>query len=445
MNRTKLRRREVIAKIPVAVACLLIRADAPPNPRIPLVERNIWIGAYAPPAPWVSMAGVTELEKSIGRRLDIVHIYTAWGERWGAYNSETIRQLNSATSDGRHALVTWEPWTLGQGVDQDNFALARISAGIFDAYIRTWAKGLRSFPGVVYLRPMHEMNGDWYPWCIGVNGNSPQDYIQAWRHMWGIFEEEQVTNVRWIWCPYVVDSSASNMLELAYPGDQCVDLLGLDVYNWGTSAHHDDDANDSDRWKTVNECLEPAYQRISGLAPQPIWLAEVGCAEDGGDKAQWLEDLLDSPDYDRISALVFFDADKERDWRVNSSPASRIAVANSLAETQPAAESEIAPVSPVGLRAERESAKIEVSWPAVGGVSAPIFAVTVFAGHKVLRTSVVGSSTNFHFSNPDENISYSFAVQAVSRFGASAMSERSTPIQLQRLSSQSCRSVGNDH
>ena len=428
MDRTKLSRREAITKISVSAACLLIRADAP-KPRIPLVERNIWIGAYAPPAPWVSMAAVTELEKSIGRRLDIVHIYTAWGETWSAFNSDTVRQLDSAASGGRRALVTWEPWTLGQGVDQDDFALARIAAGSFDAYIRTWAKGLRSFPGVVYLRPMHEMNGDWYPWCIGVNGNSPQDYIRAWRHMWGIFEEEQVTNVRWIWCPYAVDSSASNMLELAYPGDQYVDLLGLDVYNWGTGVRHGGDADGPDRWETVNECLGPAYRRISRFAPQPIWLAEVGCAEDGGDKVQWLKDLLYSPDYDRISALVFFDAAKERDWRVDSSPASRTAVADCLAGTRPAAESEIAPVSPVGLRAEREPTKIEVLWSAVGGGPVLIFAVTAFAGDKVLGTSIVKSSTHYNFSNPHENGLYSFAVQAVSRFGASAMSKRSTPIQ----------------
>jgi hypothetical protein len=429
IGRAKFSRRENIAMLSAALGCLLLPSNAGRNSYIRLVERGIWIGAYAPPAPWGSMAAVRELENSIGRHLDVVHIYTAWGETWGAYNSENIRQLYLAAGDGRRALVTWEPWILGRGVDQGDFALDRIAAGSFDTYIRTWARGLRSFPSVIYLRPMHEMNGDWYPWGIGVNGNSPQDYIRAWRHIWGMFEREQVTNVRWIWCPYAVDSSASEMLELAYPGDEYVDLLGLDVYNWGTSARHNDGAQDLGRWEGVDECLGAAYRRISRFAPQPIWLAEVGCAEDGGDKAQWLKSLLDSPDYDRISALVFFDVDKERDWRVDSSAASRATVADSLAGTRPAAEAEIAPATPFGVRAASGSTMIEVSWSAAGDVSALVFAVTVFIGDKVLRTSLVGRSAHYTFPNPDSGVSYSFAVQAVSRFGASAMSELSTPVQ----------------
>jgi hypothetical protein len=73
---------------------------------VPLVKRGIWIGAYSPPSPWESMARVYNLERSIGRRLDVVHLYKAWGESWGQYNTETIRELLSATADGRRTLIT---------------------------------------------------------------------------------------------------------------------------------------------------------------------------------------------------------------------------------------------------------------------------------------------------------------------------------------------------
>jgi hypothetical protein len=370
-----------------------------------------------------------ELEKAIGRRLDIVHVYTAWGETWGRYNNETIKQLYSATSSGRRALITWEPWVLGQGVDQDDFSLGRIAIGDYDVYIRMWARGLRGFPGVVFLRPMHEMNGDWYPWCVGVNGNSAQDYVRAWQRMWTIFAQERAFNVRWVWCPYSVDSRSSNGFELTYPGGQYVDILGLDVYNWGTQAPRDHNDGEPDKWEAVNRCLGPAYSRISSLGPQPMWLPEIGCAERGGDKAQWLGDLLDSPDYDRISALIFFDTNKERDWRVNSSPASRVAVSRSLAGTSPASEAEIAPAPPFEVQAERGSKMIKVSWSAAEDVSALVFVVSVFAGSEVLRTFIAGpSSRHYVFTDMTEHISYSFAVQAASRFGASAMSQKATLI-----------------
>jgi beta-mannanase len=427
MSRTGLSRREVIALFSASLPCLLTRSDADSNSLVPLTERDVWIGAYAPPAPWLSMTPVTKLENSIGRRLDIVHIYTAWGEEWGAYSSEIVRQLSSAVSDGRRALITWEPWTLGQGVNQDEFSLRRIARGSFDSYIRTWAKGLGGFPGTVYLRPMHEMNGDWYPWCVGVNGNRPQDYTRAWRRMWSIFQQEHVTNVRWIWCPYAVDD-ASKVLEQTYPGDRYVNLLGLDVYNWGTSVHYSQDASGSNRWRPVEECLEAAYRRISGFAPQPVWLPEVGCAEDGGDKAQWLKDLLGSPGYDRISAVVFFDVDKERDWRVDSSLASVNAVAASLAGTRPANESEISPPTPFGVRAERWLKAIKVSWSVTGNVSTLIYAITIFADGEALKTLNIGSSGRYTFRRPIKYRSYSFAAQSISQFGASAMSEQSAPI-----------------
>jgi beta-mannanase len=420
--------RKVIPTFAASSACLFI-LQGTGTKSIPLAERNIWIGAYAPPAPWISMVAVTNLERSIGRRLDIVHIYTAWGEEWGAYNGETVRQLHSATSNGRRALITWEPWVLGQGADQDKFALRRIAAGSFDDYIRRWARGLRDFPSITYLRPMHEMNGDWYSWCIGVNGNSVGDYIRAWRRMWVIFAQEQVSNVRWIWCPYAADSSASNMFELAYPGDRYVDLLGLDVYNWGTGARSDCKVGESNMWRTVTECLAPSYRRISSLASQPIWLPEIGCAEQGGDKSQWFRDLLDSPDYGRISALVFFDADKERDWRVTASTSSRTAVARSLEGTTPAAEAAIAPTPPFEVQATRGSNMIEISWSTIeDGSGLDFFAICVFLRNDVVGTVLVGpQSRNYFFLTPDQRIQYSFAVRTVNRFGASAMSPRTTP------------------
>ena len=47
----------------------------------------------------------------------------------------------------------------------------------------------RNQAGARYLRPMHEMNGNWYPWAEGVNGNVAGDYVNAWRHVRAIFRD----------------------------------------------------------------------------------------------------------------------------------------------------------------------------------------------------------------------------------------------------------------
>lgn len=120
----------------------------------------LWFGAYAPPAPMSGMSAVTELEGRIGRKLDVVHFYQAWGGRWKAFDQ---RSLSVAGGD-RAVMLSWEPWVPGGPADQADFSLESILSPRHVGYITTWAGQLRSYGQTVYLRPMHEMNGNWYPW-----------------------------------------------------------------------------------------------------------------------------------------------------------------------------------------------------------------------------------------------------------------------------------------
>jgi hypothetical protein len=53
-------------------------------------------------------------------------------------------------------------------------------------------------------------------------------------------------------------------------------------------------------------------------------LAEVGCAEEGGDKAKWIERAFRilADKFPKIKVLVWFNIKKECDWRIESSPRS---------------------------------------------------------------------------------------------------------------------------
>ena len=74
--------------------------------------------------------------------------------------------------------------------------LTIISRGDFDSDIRRLARELRDFGYPVLFRPMREMNDDWTTWSGNANGNTPADFIRAWRHMYEIFLEEGVSNGR---------------------------------------------------------------------------------------------------------------------------------------------------------------------------------------------------------------------------------------------------------
>jgi len=59
-------------------------------------------------------------------------------------------------------LVTLEFWN---GVNQPAYSLKKISGGSLDTYLRTFARSAKAFGRTIWLRPFHEMNGTWYPWC----------------------------------------------------------------------------------------------------------------------------------------------------------------------------------------------------------------------------------------------------------------------------------------
>ncbi|MEA5454744.1 glycosyl hydrolase [Sinomonas sp. JGH33] len=240
--------------------------------------------------------------------------------------SAPIADLNAVSARGATSLVTWEPWLWsGNGVNQPAYALARIAAGDFDTYIRQWGTALASWGKPVMLRFAHEMNGNWYPWAESVNGNQLGDYVAAWRHVHDVVASTGASNVSWVWSPNV-PYWGSTPLSGLYPGAGYVDVVALDGYNWGSSQSWSS-------WTVPSALFGDGLSQLRGLAPgKPIMIAETASAEAGGSKADWNTALVSylaaQPD---ITAFVWFDYNKEVDWRIDSSGASATAPAAALA------------------------------------------------------------------------------------------------------------------
>ncbi|RII90166.1 beta-mannanase [Clavibacter michiganensis] len=236
-----------------------------------------------------------------------------------------ITALDSVAARGAETLLTWEPWEAGAGADQPAYTNASIAAGDHDAYIREWGAALAKWGGPVYLRYAHEMNGDWYPWAEGVDGNGAGSYAAAWRHVHDVVAAQGAANVRWVWTPNVPYTGSTALVGL-YPGDAYVDVVGLDGYNWGTGIT-------GHSWVQPADLFGPGLERLRGIAPgKPIIVAETASSEVGGSKARWDQDLVAylqaQPD---VQAFVWFDMDKEADWRIGSSASSATALRDALA------------------------------------------------------------------------------------------------------------------
>jgi hypothetical protein len=66
---------------------------------------------------------------------------------------------------------------------------------------------------------------------------------------------------------------------------------------------------------------------VTALSAKPLFLAEVGSVEQGGNKAAWITDMFSSlaTRYPRITGVCWFnvnDTTANTDWRIDSSPAS---------------------------------------------------------------------------------------------------------------------------
>lgn len=235
-----------------------------------------------------------------------------------------VAGLEAVTRRGAVPLVTWEPWVAGAGTVQPAYALDRITAGDHDPYLRRWAEGLKAFGRPVLLRFAHEMNGSWYPWAEGVNGNGAGDYVAAWRHVHGVLAAVGVPEVSWVWSPNVPYPGSVPLAGL-YPGADVVDEVALDGYNWGTSAAWSS-------WTSPEALFGPGLAQLRQLAPGlPVLVAETASAEVGGSKPDWVRALVAylaaQPD---VTAVVWFDHLKEADWRIASTPESAAALREAL-------------------------------------------------------------------------------------------------------------------
>ncbi|YCQ19632.1 beta-mannanase [Arthrobacter sp. Z1-9] len=312
----------VSAKTSSVQASTVFTVAAPtpaPTPVPPAVSTaNLRFGVATTGGPLAS-AELDEVSRLAGESPSSVLFYKDF------LQAPPISEMNAVRARGAVPLVTWEPWAWGGGVDQPAYSLDRIAAGDFDARITEWGQALAAWGYPVQLRFAHEMNGDWYPWAEGVNGNEAGDYVQAWRHVHDVMAATGASNVSWVWSPNVPYWGSTDLAGL-FPGAGYVDVVGLDGYNWGTSATWSG-------WISPQDLFAPGIAELRSLAPGlPILIAETASSEAGGSKAAWNTDLVSylaaQPD---VMGFVWFHMQKEADWRINSSDASAAAFQSALA------------------------------------------------------------------------------------------------------------------
>jgi hypothetical protein len=224
---------------------------------------------------------------------------------------------------GAIPLFSWGSNAIPIASTAKRFTLARLAAGNFDPYIRAWARSAARWGHPFFLRFDWEMNGHWFPWGWGSNGNKPRDFVRAWRHVHAIFQQEGARNTTWVWCPNVDPGRVFGPLQILYPGAKYVDWTCLDVYNR------------NEPWTSFDRLFGSTYRTIRSLAPaKPMLIGEIATTEHGGSKAAWTTGFLHqlSQRYPLVRGFAWFEKLASGfDWPVETSASSRRAFSREIA------------------------------------------------------------------------------------------------------------------
>ena len=251
----------------------------------------------------------------IGKKLAVVLTYVHWQDPF------PISEADADYANGSVPMITWEPW-----ISDPAGTLEAIAAGNYDAYVKSFFQAAKAWGKPLFLRFAHEMNGNWYPWDGEHNGGAegPERYKRAWIYIYNVRETVGADNVYLVWSPNNKNLPAESWNEPAnyYPGDQYVDWVGMDGYNWGYG-----------QWESFDTVFGAVYAKLTALTAKPLMIGEFACAEQpGAGKAAWIGDAFAKilASYPRIKIFCWFNINKERDWRLDSSASAEAAAKDVL-------------------------------------------------------------------------------------------------------------------
>ncbi len=279
-------------------------------------------------APW-DMNALSAFQSMARKPLSLVSFSAPFAECDGSdctFINFPLTPIENARNYGAIPLFSWSSSSTPETGPQRPWKLSNIINGSLDPYIRQFAEAAKAWGHPFFLRFDWEMNGFWFPWSEGVNGNKKGEFVPAWRHIHDIFQSVGATNATWVWCPNVDFTRKLIPLNKIYPGNKYVDWTCLDGFNWGKRS-------DSAGWQSFNQVFHETYVRVRKIAPhKPMLIGEIASNEIGGSKPAWIKNMLrEVPRYRGIRGLVWFNVkDRNTHWPLESSKAATNAFAKGI-------------------------------------------------------------------------------------------------------------------
>lgn len=256
--------------------------------------------SYAASTAHSPAKGIASLEAALGRTLGVDRSYSQWDD------VQPSAAVGRDIAAGRLPLLSIRP-QLRSGT---KLSWSSVADGSRDDTIRAQAKGLRSVAHPVLLAFHHEAD-------LQSGYGAAADFRAAFRHYVAVFRASGATKVAF--AVVLAGATYGSAIDSWYPGDDVVDWLGADSYNFAACSPG------RPAWRSFDKATS-AFHRWGAARHKPMLLAEWGSAEDvnqPGRKAEWINDAARIMSaWPELKVASYFDQAGSCNWRLDSSASS---------------------------------------------------------------------------------------------------------------------------
>ena len=305
----------------LVVAALLVSVIGVGSPAQARINGGVLFGASVGPT---RQRGLAETEALLGRQLDLVRVFESWD------NHSPKAYWTDVLEDGRTMLISVRSKRRnGSLVNWRQIANAQPGSQLHNEMV-AWAKSMREANpnGDIWFTFQHEPEI-----TENLNNGNNADFKAAWRKFVSIMRANNA-NVKFAWImsswAYEVNSSDRRSAGKWYPGDDVVDYIGADPYNWSNCRENDAIVNRSFAQ------IANAFQAFGRAHPSKgLILGEWASTDfrNSGTKADWIGDIrhtLKQPEWSQVAAIAYYNAHDPKfprcTWEIDSSPAALSAI-----------------------------------------------------------------------------------------------------------------------
>ena len=282
-------------------------------------ERFHWGASATARLDQAAIDRVVELDTLLNQPLRTVRLYSLWEDPFPApdhlwlkdHQRLIVLSIKPQRDDG--SIIPWA-----------DLADAAVGSTV-QTEMTAWAHKIAAFKAPIMIIFHHEPETK-----KNLQYGTAEDFKRAWIRFVSAVRDAGADNAQFLWT--MTDTAfATQALDRRaatrwYPGDEVVDAIGADVYNWF------DCRAEAVSWQSFADLAEPLRRFGLEHPTQRLWLPEFGTVEDRAQhdrKAEWFiaaTETLRAREWNQFAGAVYFDhldaAFAHCDWLIETSAES---------------------------------------------------------------------------------------------------------------------------